>query len=434
MAAVEIKDVKMTRLDSALLWNAMIDAPKAGTKENIFVTHMEGWVLTRGQKPTAIEIFWKDLRLHRSASFVERPDVQEHFRHIDGAVAAGFYADVNLLLFPESFELTVRVCFGEENAEVKETIGVIRGQRQAPPLPFTPTIQPLAVYGLGRSGTTLLMRTLSNHPQMVVYDQYPYEMRMMSYMFHTFGVLSARADHNSSHPDYFLTDFSRIGFNPFHAPALYNDTVINWFNQQYLEEVSAFSMRSTESFYRTLANAQHKAKPKYFAEKVVPYIRNQYQWTLYPQSKALLLVRDLRDLHCSVRSFNQKRGFASFGYEKSDSEEEFINITERIFRFNQANWKQHPKQVKLVRYEDMILQPRETLLMITKFLGLDDSPGVIEQVLKETQKDTPNLKQHRTTDDAAQSIGRWKHDLNPKIAELYKTRFGEEMRELGYEI
>jgi hypothetical protein len=166
----------------------------------------------------------------------------------------------------------------------------------------------------------------------------------------------------------------------------------------------------------------------------VPYIRNQYQWTLYPQSKALLLVRDLRDLHCSVRSFNQKRGFASFGYEKSDSEEEFINITERIFRFNQANWKQHPKQVKLVRYEDMILQPRETLLMITKFLGLDDSPGVIEQVLKETQKDTPNLKQHRTTDDAAQSIGRWKHDLNPKIAELYKTRFGEEMRELGYEI
>jgi hypothetical protein len=429
--AVEFQSVEILPPNGSLILNAKIDLPASHTRHPAYVIRIEGWVLTGGQKPTGIEIYWKDLRMNLSRSFVERPDVTKHFQQLPDSLAVGFSSEVDTLLFPEQFELLVKICF-EDGA--KEPIGVIRGRRRNLVPGFTPTIQPIAVYGLGRSGTTLLMRYLSNHPQVVAYDRYPYEMRIMSYFLQVMGVLSSRADHiNSAHPTNFYSDQYRVGFNPFYAP-MYGGTVEHWFNQHYLEELATFSLRSIDSFYQTLAASQQKRGVVYFAEKVVAVIRNQYQWTLYPGGRAILLMRDLRDRHSSVLAFNEKRGFNSFGYQANASHEKFLENTHRAFSFDMANWRQHPDQVRLIRYEDLIMQPHETLLKIVDHLGVENSSSVIKQMIALTQTDTSELEQHRTSEDAQHSIGRWKTDLDPQIAALYRERFGDVLAELGYEV
>ncbi len=432
MSYVQIQSVQLQPFAGKFVTNAMLDLPAAGSEQAGYSLRLEGWAVSREQRPDAIAVYLGDHQLHESPTIVEREDVKAYFGLDANHHAAGYYANLDTLLFPADFELTVKLVFGWDN---HETIGVIRGRRSTPTFAFQPSLQPLLVYALGRSGTTLLMRYLSNHPQLIAYSEYPYELRMASYMFHAFGVLNARSDYyQSSGPDTFVKADNWLGFSPFNEPKVYSQPVIDWFDDAYREQTAAFAMGSLESFYRHLAAAQHKPHARYFVEKIQEFARRQYQWVLYPQSRALLIVRDFRDRHSSVLSFNAKRGgVAGFGMAAVDSEEEFILKTRRYFTSNLENLRQHPQQMQLVRYEDLILNERETLLKIVRFLELDDAPAVIDRMMNETHVDTPNLKHHRTTENSAQSVGRWKRDLDPKKAALYNEVFRDILEELGYE-
>ncbi len=430
MGIVQIEEISIASTEGSALLNRQIDLPRSGTSQSTYVIHIEGWLLTNGKKPKRLVMELGETRIRDVGSFIERPDVADYFGNVAGSVAAGFYADVDCVTFPENFVLTLRVVF-DDASEAK--IGTVRGRRSHPLPNHAPAIQPIAVYGSGRSGTTLLMRYLLNHPQVVAHNAYPYEIRMMSYQFHAMSIMKSRADHErSAHPDHFTDSEYSIGFNPYYSPGAYGETVARWFGGEYITELAKFCTRSIESFYKTLAAAQDKPGAEYFAEKVQPFAGRDLQWTLYPDSRALLIVRDPRDRHCSVSAFNKKRGQTGFGYERGLSEEQFVERTYNFFKFELAALARRPQQVKLVRYEDLILKPEETVSGILEHLRLDSRPACIRQVIAATGEADPRLQEHRTSEEG-RSIGRWKSDLDPKIARYYAQCFGGVMAELGYE-
>lgn len=431
MGNVQIDEISLSFSEGTALLNRQIDLPRPGTTQSTYVIHIEGWLLTDGTAPKRLAIDIGHRRIENAGSFVERPDVSTYFGDVAGSLAAGFYIDIDCVAFPENFEFTLTVVFGG-GSEVK--IGTVKGRRSHPLPSHTPAIQPIAVYGPGRSGTTLLMRYLLNHPQVVAHNAYPYELRMMSYQIHAMNILKSRADHEqSSHPDYFTQNAFSIGFNPYNVPGAYGETAARWFGDEYITQLAEFCTRSIESFYTALAAALGKPSAKYFAEKVQPFAGRDLQWTLYPQSRALLIVRDPRDRHCSVSAFNKKRGVTAFGYENGLTEEQFVERTYTYLMYELAAQMSRPNQIKRVRYEDLILKPEETVSGIMDHLGLDSRPACIEQVIAATREVDPSLQNHRTSEEG-RSIGRWKTDLDPKIARHYAQCFGGVMAELGYEI
>src|SRR4029453_9232965 len=81
--------------------------------------------------------------------------------------------------------------------------------------------QPLLVNSFGRTGTTLLMRMLSAHPGVVVYNRPPYEARGGKYWT---PVLKTRASPTDARkrvgpPTEFHLEPLAAGGNPFYSPA-----------------------------------------------------------------------------------------------------------------------------------------------------------------------------------------------------------------------
>jgi hypothetical protein len=84
----------------------------------------------------------------------------------------------------------------------------------------------------------------------------------------------------------------------------------------------------------------------------------------------------------------------------------------------------------LVRYEQLMEDPRATLGTLFAALGL--AQIWLETPVTEQPDAAERMSFHRTTDSAADSIGRWQRDLDPGLAALANERLGGALRAFGY--
>jgi len=279
-----------------------------------------------------------------------------------------------------------------------------------------------------------LMRLLAEHPDVVAHRAYPYEARCASYWIHTLKVLSDPANHfESAHPDNFMNTMHWVGHPPSYTPSITSHPRLrSWFGRSYAEKLAAFIQEAIESFYQQVAASQDQDEPQYFAEKYNPGHVPWLIWELYPQAREIILVRDFRDVFCSILATNTKRGRADFGRQLASSDEDYIQHLRNSAARLLQSWKKRAGQVTLVHYEALIMQPIETLGALVSYLGFDSSSSTVQSMLERAWVDTPELQQHRTTSDPKASIGRWRRDLDASLQAQCKQAFGEILGEFGY--
>jgi hypothetical protein len=90
------------------------------------------------------------------------------------------------------------------------------------------------------------------------------------------------------------------------------------------------------------------------------------------------------------------------------------------------------ERAHLVRYEDLVSDPPETVRAVLAYLEIDSSPGVVEAVTRALTETTPGMEAHRTTPDAQASVGRWQRELTPELQRLCETAFGPALEAFGY--
>ena len=217
-----------------------------------------------------------------------------------------------------------------------------------------------------------------------------------------------------------------------------------WAN--YAENLAAFCQKSIDDFYQQVAEErqkaelkerdQHQQKPqKYFAEKYhanFPHIL-QILSELYGGSREIFLVRDFRDVICSMLAFNTKRNRDGFGIKRFKENHGFI----KEFGKNSVmpllqRWRQQSSHSHLVRYEDLILSPVETMTGLIEYLGLDSSPTTIAGVLEAASQDSRKLQRHKTSSSPQASIGRWQEEMDPATQKVCDRVFAEAIEEFGY--
>jgi hypothetical protein len=146
------------------------------------------------------------------------------------------------------------------------------------------------------------------------------------------------------------------------------------------------------------------------------------------------LVRDFRDVVSSMLAFNAKRNRLGFGRRAGQDDAAYIRqLREQQVAKLLSAWHRRSASAHLIRYEDLILEPAETLTPMLAFLGIDHDDQTVAAVLRKASDDSDTLAFHRTTSNPAASIGRWRTDLPAELQQVCTEVMGDALAEFGYE-
>jgi hypothetical protein len=426
--AVEISGVTLCPRDD-LITGASLGYPRTGPVDG-YAFDVYGWVLSKA--PVAeVEFVHDGIVVACCELTVSRPDVAKLYGSSSSRV--GFWKAIGTVGLAPAFTIGVRVVFQDGR---RREIAEIRGTQQLTSA-FTPSMQPIGVTSLGRSGSTLLMRMLAEHPDIIVHERFPYETRVFSYWMHFMHVLAAPAD--TSPVESFWRDPKRLPPFPyfFKGPAIAltpreEATLDRWYATDQVEEFARVAQAAVESFYREYASTRNRTTPAFFAEKIVPagHIRPIMR-LLYPRGREIFLVRDPRDRVASALAFNARRGFDDFGRDLVETDEQYVGLIRNSILDLTRLWKSRSQYGTLVRYEDLIRSPTDQIRAMLDALELDSSSNIVDSMVKAGNEATAGVISHRTSPDGPSSIGRWKRDLEPRLQKICDEAFDGLLDELG---
>jgi hypothetical protein len=416
------------------LLEVSIDAPRDGGTSDAWAVRVSGHLLSEAGPIPEIAAVVPGSVLAMAATGLPTPEVAAHHPDVPGAEACGFTLLVDTLGLPQRFEFRVRAAL-PDGSRVK--VAAIRGERRALTTAYAPRLQPLLVTSLGRMGTTLLMRMLSAHAGVVVYDRPPYEARGGKYWLHVLKTLAAPADASKrvGAPMEFHLETQAAGGNPFYSAAFAAwPEVEAWSGSTYIVDLAAFCQRSIDGWYLATADAQGEAEDAlvFFAEKHFPDPYPRLMRELYPAARELFLVRDFRDMIASMRAYNARKGFGDFGRESAQSDATWLAELHRGVIALRDAWRERGDTTSLVRYEDLVRTPDAMLPPLLASLGLDAAPEIVSHLIAAAQPDAPELRGHGTSASPHASIGRWQHDLPPELLAAVEETFDDLLQEFGY--
>jgi hypothetical protein len=449
-ALYEVTDIALRKDRLGALHGAQIGTPHKGWKGNAHAVHISGWVLGRDAPAHTIEILHRGKIIREVKVTGARPEIAELYPGVPGNINCMFGATVGLLGLGQKCKLSLRAVLGTDR---RGPIGAVRLRRQPVCSGFEPALQPLMVTSLGRSGSTVMQQILASHHQITVYPEFPYEHKIGGYWLHALKVLSEPANRLHSSDHIFETNAWWVGTNPYNDEFNLKDPAFReWFGRDHVERQAAFCQSNIEEWYKLVASRQREGAsdgrdadarvnpdaPLFFAEKFVPSALQEVAWELYPRAKEILLVRDFRDMASSILAFDKKRGYFGFGRRSGDSEESYIRMLRPMARDLADAWRERKDRARLVRYEDLVLRPHETLAGLLDYLELDASEVAVDDLVAVMRGASAGpgvdatVRMHRTSSDAAASVGRWRHDLDESLHAPCRETFSDLLEEFGY--
>jgi hypothetical protein len=433
MSELEILDVVPGGLNSKLFWGGGIDTPTAGAHQNHYALLVNGWVLHRDTGQLTIEAFTEGRSIGSWYANLERPDV---VTTISGPVTpfCGFEGLVQTSTLPQRFEVRIEVV----GANSRSLLGTIHGQRSPLAGVRKDAIQPALITTLGRTGSTLLMLMLSQHPELVVHPPFPYETRVATYWASVFTELATPNSYLQSLVATGDRRFWWVGHTGFPFLGLMDqDPASQWLGGPAIERLANFASNQISGFYEASTAFQSKSggPPRYFVEKELPNpLLREVQRELFPGRVEIFLVRDFRDMLVSILAFNKKRGVKGFGNDLRMGEE-YVAWLGRAVEALLYNWRTAAEGAQVVRYEDLVRQPRPVLQQLLQHLKLDDSDALVEEMILNAATVAPDAQeQHRTSLDSQASIGRWRQELPEELRESSQRAFAEALTVFGYEL
>jgi hypothetical protein len=429
-SVVRITDVSVDPLSPGDLHGADIEVPRSGAARDVYSFEVEGWAVGHSAPIERIEVLQEGRVIHDFPSKLRRPDIDVMFPTVSDSASSGFRGSVGALSLRSKFEISIRVKLA---SGLHVRIGTIEGERQEMSSDYEPFVEPLMVNTVGRSGSTWLTWLLNCHPEVVAFKPFEHETRVASYWVTALQELSQ--------PQSFLTQLDPpdlaarrwwLGDAGANRGALKDQELRRWLGNHSIRALAAICQSRIDAFY--CANTAMSQHERYFVEKFSPWqVVPDLLSELYPNAKELILVRDFRDMFCSIRSFNEKRGVQGFGRDRADGDRDYIKTMVRGFaNAVLGRWRQRASTAHLVRYEDLVLDPAGTLRQLLGYLGLDDSDAVVDETV-ELAQNAPGSVQHMTAGKPAASIGRWRRDLSAELQLACEEALDPVLGQFGYE-
>ena len=398
---------------------------------------LTGWITSDSLRIETIEVWCDGLVIAYGFVTMERPDVVAHFYPKLVKTECGFHMRFSKLLLGKDARLEIRaVSRNPDNLLSRHVLGDITDlPRLSIDWKITPQITPILVVGMGRSGTSAFMETLSGHPEIIVPGKFPYELRQFSYLCQSAYILTSPSDYNrSTKPDEFEMSEATIGFNPFlnrEWEKFYGSPrLTQWQDREFPEEFINFIIGQIDKMTITCP-VPPKPRARFIAEKFSISPLRRVVENLYPGRREIFLVRDFRDVYLSARQMNAKRGTTGFGQSKFDTDlERLRGLSWSVRQMRLAYIATEPRPL-LIRYEDFVTDRGHCIDNILSYLGLREDLEFNEHLTLALSKDVNNSA-HMTSKSVTDSIGRWKTEMTDEEKQISQEAFGEELAYFGY--
>jgi len=294
-------------------------------------------------------------------------------------------------------------------------------------------LTPILLDHRGRDGSTLMMRLLRTSPAVAVPGPYPYEKKYFAYLWRWSRLLERR-DKSEWWTYIDLTSLTFENMKSLMGPPPWSSDLIHdadrsMSRHMFDEAWSEFSRRATEQ-----VRAEHgdpSANVRYYAEK--------HQDTrlidvgALPAVRVLVLVRDPRDMFVSFNAFDAKRrneGRAEFEAARpapGESEDERVRrfIDRERERMRWISGLDPAGEIPVIRYEDLVTDLPGQARRLEEWLSVSLDPAA-------AAADAKLRDRHVSAATPEASVGRWRKELEPDVAERLNRELGAELEALGY--
>jgi Sulfotransferase family len=276
----------------------------------------------------------------------------------------------------------------------------------------------------GRVGSTLLMQLLATSPEISFDRVYPFENLCLSSLIQYLEPLNRPVE---APKGAWIDDPDRIwwaapesfGFQISGAPLGYAGLEI---------DRAAFRLEALRAIWQAYSDSAPwpgGSRPRFYAEK---YGGGAEVLSEAGISYRLIdMVRDPRDVWCSVLAFDSKRGYYGFGRHEGQSEEEYLSSFLRaVKRRMDAMAASSPDVPRIVvRYEDLMSDLAEVAGRVGRWLEVRLDPRA---ALLASQ----NYSHHKTSDRGSDSVDRWRQELPPEVNERIVDELAEHLDRYGY--
>jgi hypothetical protein len=412
-ALVEVLDVSLSDVDSEQLHGRGLGSPSAGDVSETYSLDVEGWVL--GPRPI------EKVRILHYGNVLWKAPVRK-----DGKE---FRTAIGTLRLPTEFELSICAPLGESQVA---DVATFRGRRARLSLDTEPRMQPLVVSSFGRSGSTAVTRMLEALPNVIAYGTYRREPSVAAYWMGVLAALAEPASYRSQMIQAVTLGNWWLGGEV--APQPFDpEPVQQLIGVDAIRSLAAFCGSRIAAFYEPLA-AEHGGSVRYFVEKYPPARVPEVMWDLYPGAREIIVIRDFRDMAASMLAFGSKKGpiRTDFGRHADRSDADFIRRLGDTVSVLDGYRQRRSDNSLVLRYEDLVQRPEETISGLLSYLDLDASKEKVELVHEAFLARSETSDAHRTTADLEPSIGRWQRDFDADLRDVCQEAFGPALAAFGY--
>ena len=156
---------------------------------------------------------------------------------------------------------------------------------------------------------------------------------------------------------------------------------------------------------------------------------------LDPRTREIVLVRDFRDVACSMLAYSRKNGVAA---DSARSDGASIEDTIRWLSHHGASGlvdyvERRGARAHVLRYEDLITRPERRADRGARVHRRGRAAADRRPMLERLAAERERRDSHATTDSAQQSLGRWRRELDADQQALAEHLFRPHLDALGYE-
>jgi hypothetical protein len=436
---VEILAVEPVEPDGSVLRGIALARPQPGDPSadyaGTFGFDVSGWVLGARLPARRVSLVLDGTPIWEVPVDREWGGVAEDYPDAPGAARSGFQASLSSLPLPYEFRLRMDAVLSDGDRTARPQVATIRGRRARLHSGYDPRFQPLMVTGFSRTGSNLVLRLLGAHPQIVAYRPFYHEPRVSHYWV---DVLRELTEPGSSRRQIApRSNLAQRGWwldAPRQAPRLDEVDVERRIAAEAVPRIASFCQERIDAAYTQLAQPAGRSDATYFAEKHLPMHVPTMLWDLYPRAREVFLVRDFRDMVSSMFRADAKwGGRPRFGRAGAASDQHFVQNLRHFARDLEGSWRRRRGTAHLVRYEDLILAPEQTVAGLIAYLGVEDSPSANRAMVTSLNLRDEGSEIYRTTPSPRESIGRWRSDLSPAVREECDRVFAPVLELFGYE-
>lgn len=273
---------------------------------------------------------------------------------------------------------------------------------------------PIFIVGAPRSGTTLLQYMLRSHPRISLPTGESHFIVPLCENPSTFGDLSRKEnvrrlldEMHRRNAEFLETDLHGIRFDVENLAA----------------ELSREGRRSPQAVIAGLfeKNARGEGKVRW-GDKTPYYVLHLpriVEW--FPGAQIIHLIRDGRD--CALSLLNRKHDFSVYNvYHAAKYWRHFVDLGQT------QGPALGPERYIEIRYEDLVAEPKKTMLRICAFLHEDYVDTLVDYAKAKQAGKTPLLQRPVQAENA----GKWRTQMSPRQIGVFESAAGSTLARLGY--